>query len=127
MLAYLLDEHLSPEIAVQLNHRRPEIRIESVQRWLAGRYRGAEDTAILEAAAADGLTLLTYDRSTILPVLEQWGVEGRSHAGVLFVSPRAIASSDIGGLVRALLTHWESTSEADWRDRVEFLRPAAIG
>ena len=127
MLAYLLDEHLSPEIAVQIRHKRPGIVIESVQTWRAGQFRQTEDTHILMAAAEARLTLVTYDRSTILPVLEEWGQAGRSHAGVLFISHRAIPSSAIGALVNALIVHWEATQADDWTDRIEFLRPVASG
>src|SRR5437868_1895535 len=123
MLAYLLDEHLSPEIAVQVRRKRTGIVIESVQTWREGQIRQTEDASILLAAAEAGLTLVTYDRSTILPLLEEWGEAGRSHAGVLFISHRTIPSSAIGALVNALIAHWEATHKDDWTDRIEFLRP----
>src|SRR5437868_3665535 len=117
MLAYLLDEHLSPEIAAQVRRKRPGITIESIQTWRDGQFRRTEDARILVAATEAGLTLVTYDRSTILPVLEEWGEEGRSHAGVLFISHRAIPASAIGALVKALLAHWEATREDRWTNR----------
>jgi len=127
MLAYLLDEHLSPEIAIQIRLKRPGIVIDSIQTWHEGQFRQMEDELILLAAAEAGLTLVTYDRSTILPLLEEWGEAGRSHAGVLFISHRAIPSSAIGTLVNALIAHWEATQADDWTDRIEFLRPAESG
>ena len=57
---------------------------------------------LLKAAAVERLTLVTYDRRTITPLLKVWGEAGLEHGGVVFVDNHTIASSDIGGLVKAL-------------------------
>ena len=48
-----------------------------------------------------GLTLVTYDRRTIPPLLKTWADESRTH-GRVFVDEKAISPADIGGLVLRL-------------------------
>ena len=56
----------------------------------------------LNEAAKQKLTLVTYDRRTIPPLLKAWAEEGLRHAGVIFVDDKTISPADIGGLVSAL-------------------------
>ena len=66
--------------------------------WEDGNFLGQDDAAFLREAAAQKLTLVTYDRRTIPPLLKAWAEEGRSHAGVIFVDDKSIAPLDIGGI-----------------------------
>ncbi len=79
---------------------------------------------VLQGAAEDGLTLVTYDLKTIPPVLVEWGASGRSHGGVILVDDRTIAPADFGGLARALLACFEAQGTWDWADRIVYLKPA---
>ena len=90
--------------------------------WEGGEFLGQQDSACLKQAAAQGLTLLTYDRRTIPPLLKTWGEEGRSHGGVIFVDEKTISPSDNGGLIRGLSSLSRKTSKWDWTNRVCFLR-----
>lgn len=121
-LAFLLDEHISPKVAEQITAEHPDIRIASVRLWRGGIFRGQTDATLLTAAREEGLTLVTYDCKTIPPLLTEWGGTGESHAGVVFVDERTIAQGDIGGQVRALVSHWEQTSTWDWTNLISFLR-----
>lgn len=123
-LALLLDEQISPEVAVQIQTKRPKIAITSVQVWRGGALRGQPDEQVLRAAAAEGWTLVTYDLSTILPVLTEWAEIGENHAGVIFIDNRSIAQNDLGGQIAALIWQWEVAKEWDWTNMVLFLRPA---
>ena len=87
-----------------------------------GALLGQEDPACLQQAAAQGLTLVTYDRRTIPPLLKAWGEEERKHGGVIFVDEKTISPSDTGGLVRALSNLSRKTAKWDWTDRICFLR-----
>ena len=122
MLSLLLDENLSPEIVRQISEKRPDITITSVYHWRSGYYVKRPDEAILVAAAQEGLTLVTYDQRTILPLLTQWGQSGTDHAGILFVDNRSIANSDFGALVRSLMALWDASHTDDWTNRIDFLR-----
>ncbi len=124
MLVYLLDEHLSTEIAEQVRAKRSAIRIESLRHWREGRLLRQNDETVLTAAREEGLTLVTYDQRTIVPLLVRWGLQEVSHAGVVFVDDQTPASNDIGGLVRALLVHWDRYHQDDWTNRADYLRPA---
>ena len=90
--------------------------------WESGRLLGQDDSACLLEAAAHDLTLVTYDRRTIPPLLKSWAEEGRRHGGVIFVDEKTISPADIGGLVRALAGLAKVTEGWNWTDRVLFLQ-----
>ena len=122
MLKLLLDEHISPDVGEGL--RRPDraLVIQWMAEWEGGGFLGKDDSACLPEAAEQGLTLVTYDRRTIAPLLKIWAEEGRRHGGVIFVDEKTISPADIGGLVRALLRLSKETGKWDWSDRVYFIR-----
>jgi len=121
MLKLLLDEHISPDVAEGLRRRRRSLVIHCMTEWEGGGFLGKDDSACLLEAAEQGLTLVTYDRRTIPPLLKIWAEEGRRHGGVVFVDEKTISPADIGGLVRALLQLFKETGKWDWIDRVYFL------
>jgi len=122
MLRLLLDEHISPDVAVGLRRHDQTLTIYSMAEWEGGNFLGQDDAACLRQATAQGLTLVTYDRRTIPPLLKTWAEEGRSHGGVVFVDEKTISPADIGGLVRALSELAKEAGSWDWSDRVCFLR-----
>jgi hypothetical protein len=122
MLKLLLDEHISPEVANGLRRRHRAIEIRYIVEWEDGYFLGQEDSSCLRAAAAQGLTLVTYDRRTIPPLLKTWAEEERTHGGVIFVDERTISPADIGGLVWALNRLARETGNWDWANRIYFLR-----
>ena len=90
--------------------------------WEGGGLLGKEDSVCLLEAAKQRLTLVTYDRRTIPPLLKLWAEEERSHGGVIFVDEKTISPADIGGLVRALISLAGEAGEMDWTNQVYFLR-----
>ena len=122
MLKLLLDEHISPQVANGVQRRNRALVIHSMAQWESGNFLGKEDSVSLLEAAKQRLTLVTYDRRTIPPLLKLWAEEGRSHGGVIFVDEKTISPADIGGLVRALILLAGGTGEMDWTNRVYFLR-----
>lgn len=90
--------------------------------WERGNFLGLDDAACLEKAAAQALTLVTYDRRTIPPLLKAWAQENRNHGGVIFVDEKTLAPHDIGGLVRAVLSLYDEMGRWDWTNRVCFLQ-----
>ena len=123
MLTLLLDEHIAPIVAEQVAAKGMTARIVSIHRWHTGEFLHTEDDLILEAAYREQTTLVTFDQSTIRPVLKEWGEQGRSHGGVIFIDEKSIAQNDYGGLVKALLAVWRQMHEADFTDVVLFLQP----
>jgi hypothetical protein len=122
VLKLLLDEQISPDVADGLRRRQKNSVLWSLPEWEGGRFMGLADDLLLEEAAAQKLTLVTYDRKTILPLLKTWAEAGHDHGGIVFVDEKTIPSSDFGGLVRALQTLFRETAKWDWRNRVCFLR-----
>jgi hypothetical protein len=121
MLKLLLDEHISPDVADGLRRRHRSIVIQWMAEWKGGDSLGRDDSSCLLEAAKQGLTLVTYDRRTIPPLLKLWAEEERRHGGVIFVDEKTISAADIGGLVRALSQLFKETGKWDWTDRVYFL------
>jgi hypothetical protein len=122
VLKLLLDEHISPDVADGLRRRNRTIIVRYMVEWENGDFLGQEDSACLQEAATQGLTLVTYDRRTIPPLLKAWAEEERKHGGVVFVDEKTISLTDIGGLVWALTRLLKETEKWDWTNRVSFLR-----
>jgi hypothetical protein len=122
MLKLLLDEHISPEVANGLRRRHRRLEVRYMVEWEKGHFLGQEDSSCLREAAARGLTLVTYDRRTIPPLLKTWAEEGRAHGGIIFVDERTISPANIGGLVWALIRLDHETGNWDWTNRIYFLR-----
>jgi len=122
MLKLLLDEHISPDVATGLRRLNRLTEIRYLVEWENGRFLGQDDPACLREAAVQGLTLVTYDRRTIPPLLKIWGEEERTHGGVVFVDEKTISPADIGGLVWALTALVRETGKWDWKNRIHFLR-----
>ena len=96
MLKLLLDEHISPDVANGIQRRNRSLVIHpivthSMAQWENGNFLGKEDSVCLLEAAKQRLTLVTYDRRTIPPLLKLWAEEGRSHGGVIFVDEKTIS------------------------------------
>jgi len=122
VLKFLLDEHISPDVGAGLRRRNRPLVAHWMAGWEDGGFLGKDDSSCLLKAAEQGLTLVTYDRRTIPPLLKTWAEEGRRHGGVIFVDEKTISPADIGGLVRALIWLSRQTRRWDWTDRVYFLR-----
>jgi hypothetical protein len=122
MLKLLLDEHISAEVANGVHRRIRSLVIHSMVQWESGNFLGKEDSVCLLEAAKQGLTLVTYDRRTIPPLLKLWAEEERSHGGVIFVDEKTISPADIGGLVRALIALAREAGDMDWTNQAYFLR-----
>lgn len=122
MLKLLLDEHISPEVATGVQRRNRSLIIHSMVEWEDGNFLGKEDSVCLLEAARQRLTLVTYDRRTIPPLLKLWAEEECSRGGVIFVDEKTISPADIGELVLALILLAGKAGEADWTNQVYFLR-----
>jgi hypothetical protein len=121
MLRFVLDEHISPRVAEGLRRRNKNLCAISFTQWEEGKFLGRDDWICLREAGIQNLTLVTYDRRTIPPILKAWAEQGRSHGGVIFVDEKTISPADIGGLVQALFELWKQRHEWDWVDRICFL------
>jgi hypothetical protein len=121
-LKLLLDEHVSPDVATALCHRQKDAVIICLAEWEGGRFMGQPDELLLREAAVQKLTLVTYDRKTIPPLLKIWAEAGRVHGGVLFVDEKTIPPPDFGGLARALQKVLLEAAGWDWTNRICFLR-----
>jgi len=122
MLRLLLDEHISPDVARGLRRRNQALVVRYLAEWEGGHFLGRDDSACIEEARRQGLTLVGYDRRTIPKLLKAWAEEERDHGGMIFVDEKTISPADIGGLVWALTKLAKETGRREWTNRVYFLR-----
>ena len=122
MLKLFLDEHISPRVAEGLRRRNQTMTVRYMAEWENGDFMGREDSACLQEAARQRLTLVTYDRRTVPPLLKTWAEEERQHGGVIFVDEKTISPANLGGLVWALNSLAKETGKWDWSNRIYFLR-----
>lgn len=121
MLKLLLDEHISPKVAHGLRRRNGALVVRFMAEWEKGEFLGRDDSACLQMATSQHLTLVSYDRRTIPLLLKAWAEDGRSHGGVIFVDEKTISPADIGQLVQALSSLREQSAMWDWTDRICYL------
>lgn len=122
MLKILLDEQISSRVGEGLRRVGDNAEVHWMSEWDGGRFLGQDDLLILREAANQGLTLVTYDRKTIPPILKTLAEQNREHGGVVFVDEKTIYPAEISSLIRALRQLWEATGQWEWTNRVYFLR-----
>ncbi|MBI2899170.1 MAG: DUF5615 family PIN-like protein [Planctomycetes bacterium] len=96
--AFLLDEHVSPWVARALRKAGLDARA------VAGSsLAGSDDRTILRAATKESRILVTYDLRDMSLHAADFSREGVEIPGLVFVDRRTVPSSDLVGLVRAIL------------------------
>ena len=119
-LRLMLDENISPVVAEQIRQKQPDILIESVNTWHGGAYTGTPDVDLIAALDAEEWLLVTYDTQILAE--QPFMFDGSmTHSGILFVDHHTIAQNGFGGLVRALISFWETNKEQVWKDRIGYL------
>jgi hypothetical protein len=121
VLRLLLDEHISPKVAIAVASKCPGLEVLPLKAWHDGQLLGVPDADWLPLVFDEGLTLVTYDRASITPLLRDLAEQGLDHGGVVFIDDRTIAQRDLGGIVRALCLLWRRSGKEEWKNRVEFL------
>jgi hypothetical protein len=122
MLRLLLDEGISPAVASGLRRRYSGMTVYAMAEWEGGNFVGLEEAVCLREAAVQELTLVTYDRGAISPLLKEWMEDGTAHGGVIFVDEEAISPAQTAGLVSALAGLAKEPGDWEWTNRVVFLR-----
>lgn len=121
----LLDEHIWPGVAALVNQVIPAAKVESIHRFAGGRFMNCDDDAILRAAHREGWTLVTFDVNTIPMLLQEMATAEEAHSGVVFISAKSFAQNDHQGIAFALAKILREETDADWTNRVMFLRKKA--
>ena len=77
----------------------------------------SRDHQILEAAAAEDRTLVTYDCRSFPDLIVARAASGRSHGGVILVDDHTIRQQDRGGQIRALRALVVQYGDEPWTAR----------
>ncbi len=92
----LLDEQLSPQIAVLLRNAGFDVEAVAARPDLVGR----SDTVILEVASSQSRAVVTNNIKDFRPIAAEWLAQGRVHAGlILLPSSRTRTPDAISALV----------------------------
>ena len=95
----ILDEQLSPQIAVLLRKAGYDIDAAADREDLVGR----SDRIILEAACREGRAVVTNNIKDFRPLAAEWLAHGRVHAGlILLPSTRTRSRSAIAAVAAAI-------------------------
>lgn len=116
----LLDEHLSPRIAVELRARGFDVIAVAERTDL----RGLSDDDLLDAASADGRALATFDVADHVQLARATTRLGTRHPGLVLLAPSSWAPSidGVGVLVQALAALLADHPEEEaLTDRIEWL------
>ena len=122
MLKLLLDEEISPGVAAGLRRRNGALIVSAMTEWESGNFVGKDASDILREAADQELTLVTYNRLTIPPILKAWSEEECLHGGVIFVDEKTIPPAETSELLTALARVQDEAGSWEWTNRVTFLR-----
>lgn len=57
-------------------------------------------------------------------LLTELAADSEAHSGVIFVDALSLHSNDFGGVVTALLAHWQRYGSEEWNNRIAFLEPS---
>lgn len=121
MLAFLLDEHISPQIGQQLRQKRPNMSVFVLQNWEQGRYLQLADDLLINLAHQHSLTLVTYDLRSIPVLLSKLTEQEHDHSGVVLIDQKTIPPNNFGLLIGSLIHLWDANQQRDWKNRVIFL------
>ena len=95
----LLDEQLSPHIAVLLREAGYDVVAVADRDDLAGR----SDRIIFEMASSEGRTVVTNNIKDFRPLAAEWLAQGRAHAGlILLPSSRTRTRAAVSALAVAI-------------------------
>lgn len=95
----ILDEQLSPQIAVLLCQAGYDVDAVASREDLAGR----SDRIILEVAYSEGRAVITNNIKDFRPLAAEWLVQGRVHAGlILLPSTRTRTRNAIAAVAGAI-------------------------
>ena len=93
-----MDEHISRDVAKEAG--KSGVDVQAVD---GSDMRGLDDVSILRKAIEKGRIVVTYDIADFAVAYSNLSKEGERIPGLVFVDQASIPSSDIGGLVKALV------------------------
>lgn len=119
----LLDEHVSPTVAIELRRMGYDVVAVAVRDDL----RGRPDVDIFAEAAISGRAVVTFDVGDYLPLVNRSIQMRHRHGGLVMLSSARswsdgrVAGRLVAALARLMLAHLADDALSD---RVEWLQPA---
>lgn len=95
----ILDEQLSPQIAVLLRKAGHDVEAVADRADLVGR----TDRSVFEVACREGRAVVTNNIKDFRPIAAEWLAQGRVHAGLILLPSSRTRSRDAIGAVAAAI------------------------
>lgn len=115
----MLDVHLSgPVVVGGLTERGHDVLAVDQSPEL----RELEDPDLLRLAWEEDRILVTANVGDFMEEVAAWAHAGESHAGLILVTYQ-VSRDRFGLLIRSTEALLEGTTQAQWRDRIRWLRP----
>ena len=97
MARLLLDEHISPKVAMLARKSGVDTLAIAASPWA-----GMKDPEVLALATGEGRILVTYNIQHFAPLLADALAAGAVPPGVVYVDDKTVSPRDYAGLARAL-------------------------
>ena len=116
MRRYLIDENLSPEYRKQLRKHEPSLKVLRVGDEGAPA-RGTQDPDILKWCEQKDFTLVTDDKKTMRPHLDNHLSEGRHVPGIFTIKRK----TSMGMVLKDLIFIAKASNETDFLDDIIYI------
>ena len=116
MRRYLIDENLSPEYRKQLRNHEPSLTVLRIGDKGAPA-SGTQDPDILKWCEQNNFTLVTEDKKTMRPHLNNHLSKGHHIQGILTVKPK----TSMGAVLEDLIYIAKASDENDFLDDITFI------
>jgi hypothetical protein len=116
---FLLDEDVPENVLGALNGAEPSIAVRKIGVHPHAPPKGTLDPAVLASAEAEGLALVTFDKTTMPDHVADHLAAGKHTWGV-FIFPNGNQLS-AGRIAEELVLVWTASQRDEWVDRIEYL------
>lgn len=92
-------------------HERPELEGEH------------DDAVVLRAATREQRVLISNDAGHLVPIVDEFGLAGEDHFGVLLTSDRSVprSSEGIGNLIRSIVAFASGRADDELKNDCQYL------
>ncbi len=116
----LADENTAHGLVAACRRIHPDFPIIHIAEWREGAHRSQKDPALLMALREARMTLVSFDRASLVVHAGKLTREGLGHSGVILYR-RVIPVLAYGKQAQLLIDLWQEAANEDWADRIVYL------
>lgn len=121
-MRFILDEMYATNIAVGCRARGLDVVSVHERPELEGEH---DDAVVLRAATREQRVLISNNAGHLVPIVDEFGLAGEDHFGVLLTSDRSLprSSEGIGILIRSIVAFASSRADDELKNDCQYLPP----